>query len=120
MGRKLFFPTGTDWVVKKDISASPAPLREKSSAESPSKSATSGSGAGGRSDSLENLSSVPVGLRIIEHLREGGPATQKGIGKALGVGITTVSYNLRNLVDEGKVEKIEEKHGAMYELVENS
>ena len=73
----MFYPTGTDWVAKKnDSSANSAPLREGSSDGSIDNSETSESGAGGGADSLENLSSVPVGLRIVEHLKDHGPTTQ--------------------------------------------
>lgn len=115
MGRKLFFPTGTDWLAKKENSAiSPTP-REESSAESENIF----SGVGGGPDPLENLSSVPVGLRIIEYLKESGPATQKELAETLEVGLTSVSYNLRNLVDEGRVVKGDEKGGATYELLKD-
>jgi parallel beta-helix repeat protein len=153
MGRKLFFPTGSDWAGPKHeifsrgggkshfpaddsksrqaqeaaegirtlphnenkngsfSASSPAP-REETSVES----VTFVSGAGGRSDSLDNLSSVPVGLRIIEHLGEHGPATQADLMNELGVPLTTVSYSLRKLVEDGKVAKSDEKGGAVYEL----
>lgn len=112
MGRKLFFPTGTDWVTKITSAISAAP-REESSAGS----ANAFSGVGGGPDSLENLSSVPVGLRIIEYLKENGPATQKEIEDTLKLKQTTVSYNIRMLEDEGKIEGNEEKRGAVYRLL---
>ena len=119
MGRKLFFPTGTDWLAVKQE-------REKSTCVNgipPSDVEGGGqeqrgqtNGAGGRPDPLGNLSSVPVGLRIVEHLKEHGPATQGELEEELGIPLTTVSYNLRNLVGDGKVGKCPGSKGALYEL----
>ncbi len=72
--------------------------------------------AGGRADSLETLSSVPVGRKIIEFLKSNGPATQREIGQELNLKQTTVSYNIRKLTEGGRVQGSGEKRDAVYSL----
>jgi len=124
MGRKLFSPTGTDWVAQKEKITGTETMPSGDGGEGgKALKGVDGNGepstrAGGGLDSLENLSSVPMGLRIINLLKENGPATQIQITEALGVGHTTISYNLRKLVEDGRVEKGEEKRGAMYTFID--
>ena len=119
MGRKLFFPTGTDWLAVKqereksrDVSGTPPSDVEGGGLENRGRT----NGAGGRPDPLGNLSSVPVGIVIMKFLKTNGPATQSEIAKKLILQQTTVSYNLRKLEEEGKVKGSGEKRGAVYSL----
>ena len=119
MGRKLFFPTGTDWLAVKqereksrDVSGTPPSDVEGGGLEQGGQI----NGAGGRPDPLENLSSVPVGLVIMKFLKTNGPATQGEIVKALNLKQTTVSYNIRKLEEKGKVKGSGEKREALYSL----
>jgi len=109
MGRKMFFPKGNDWVRQ--------PTDETIQID------TEGSGAeagvGGKAGAGETLSSVPVGLKIIEFLKENGPSTMKEIEEGLNLKQTTVSYNIRKLEEGGKVEGTGGKRGAKYRLMDD-
>lgn len=108
----MFFPTGKDWIGKNGS------VRIPVECERANEDDVAVEGAGGRADPLENLSSVPVGLRIIEFLKENGYSTQGEIAETLDVPVTTVSYNLRNLVEEDKVVHDGEKRGGKYRLTD--
>jgi len=143
MGRKLFFPTGTDWVAQKNkVAAADAKPDTGGAVGGGGEEQIAGNGnqgtdgnrsgaiqsggngdpstrVGGGLDSLENLSSVPMGLLIIDYLKESGPATQVQMKEVLGISHAAVSYNLTKLVEEGRVEKSDEKRGAMYILLDD-
>ena len=149
MGRKIFFPTGKDWVGNTDSSRGEREAAETFSREarkdakereSPAEDGklvftpddpqvvkaqsrrgigdTANGWAGGRPDSLDNLSSVPVGLRILEHLKESGPSTQKEIEEVLELKQTTVSYSIRKLEEDGKIVGNGETRGEVYKVLE--
>jgi len=103
MGRKMFFPTGTDWVQK---------LQEGDMKNDEKKEQELGMGQ----VTEEVLSSVPVGIMILSFLEEHGPATQKHIEEKLGLKQTTVSHSIRKLEAEGRVEGSGIKRGAEYRL----
>ena len=103
MGRKMFFPTGTDWVQK--LQGEDKNLDEKTEP-----------GLESGQETEEVLSSVPVGIIIMKFLDKHGPATQKQIEETLGLKQTTVSHAIRKLEVERRVEGNGMKRGALYRL----
>ena len=59
-----------------------------------------------------------VGIKILELLKNDGPATQGKIADELDLKQTTVSYNIRKLVEEGKIEGSGEERGTTFRVVD--
>jgi len=110
MGRKMFFPTGTDWFRQ--------PMVEKIQIDTEVNAV--GEGAGGGIGTREVLSSIPVGFKIIEFLKGNGPSTMKEIELHLGIQQQSVSYNIRKLEEGGKVEGTGGKRNRLYSVIRDS
>ena len=162
-GRKMFFPTGSDWVRRKNGRFDPMDITSDSSDQLTDTKHNGGEGSrgpgdngkklpklestdattsrqevvegsdnllsirlkpqvsmrvGGDPDTMETLSSVPVGIRILDYLERHEQATQKQLVEDLGVKQTTVSYNIRQLLKEGKLTGDSNQRNAVYSLTE--
>lgn len=83
--------------------------------------AEGGNGSGAANlESLSLFTLSPVQRKILNHLKENGPAALREIQDALGLKQQTVSYSIKRLVERGLVKGSGEARNARFSAVEGA